>query len=80
MKNETCGRIIGSAIMRLPGLDPRNPNTLSFNLRDGTVSVTYDSMVIARKNIEGAIADAGFAANDIPADAKAAAALPPDCR
>ncbi len=37
------------------------------------VRITYDSMLIAHKNLEHAIADIGFDANDIPAKTKHAA-------
>ncbi len=33
----------------------------------GSVTVRYDSMKLARKNIEYAVTGAGFGANDIPA-------------
>ena len=39
------------------------------------MTVTYESIVASLKNIEFAIADAGFNANDIPANAEAAARL-----
>jgi hypothetical protein len=37
-------------------------------------------MVIALKNIEFTIAEAGFDANDTKARSNAVAALPPECR
>jgi hypothetical protein len=43
------------------------------------VRVRYDSIKLSIKNIEFAIAEAGFRANEVPADAKAAAALPAEC-
>lgn len=39
---------------------------------NGSVTVRYDSMKLARKNIEYAVAAAGFGANDIPAKSKPA--------
>lgn len=80
LKNEACAKLIVNSVMKLPGLDPKKQETLTFNFQDRTVIVVYDSMIVARKNIEMAIADAGFAANDIPANPKAVAALPPECR
>ncbi len=57
---------------------------LEFDLATRRVSVTYDSMLIAIKNLEFAIAAAGYevAAEPypIPADPTAAAALPASCR
>ena len=50
----------------------------------GDIDVTYDSMKLAIKNLEFAVAEAGYAVQakpyDIPADAKARAALPEACR
>jgi len=43
----------------------------SIRVEDGKVTVTYDSMKLAIKNIEFTIAEAGFDADDIPADTKA---------
>lgn len=40
---------------------------IAFDLEARKVVVVYDSMVIAHKNIEIAIAEAGYAANGIPA-------------
>jgi len=55
-----------------------------FDLAARRVRVTYDSMVIASKNIEFSIAAAGYEVNTtpypIPADPTAAAALPATCR
>jgi len=43
----------------------------SIKIEDGKVTVTYDSMKLAIKNIEFTIAEAGFDAGEIPADSKA---------
>jgi len=43
------------------------------------LTVTYDTMKRGLKNIEMAIAGAGFAANEVPAKAEAAKKLPPEC-
>lgn len=48
----------------------------SVNVGNGTVTVTYDSMKTAVKNLEFVVAEAGFSAGEIPADRKAQAALP----
>ena len=42
-----------------------------YDAKTRTVTVRYDSMVIAHKNIEIAIAEAGYDANNIPAIKKA---------
>jgi copper chaperone CopZ len=45
--------------------------TDSIKVEDGKVTVTYDSMRTAIKNLEFVIAEAGFNAGAIPADPKA---------
>ncbi len=75
LKNTTCAQIIQDAFMRQPGIKAIHPD-----FQHHTLTVIYDSMVIARKNIEYTIAGAGFDANDIPAQSNAAAALPAACK
>jgi len=75
LKNPACAQIIQDAFMRQPGIKAIQPD---FQKR--TLTVTYDSMVIARKNIEFTIAGAGFDANDIRAPTNAVAALPTACK
>jgi copper chaperone CopZ len=45
-----------------------------------TVTLKYDSMELAIKNIEFLVADAGFDANEVPRNTAAAAKLPAECR
>ncbi len=71
LKNTACTQIIQDAFMRQPGIKAIVPD-----FQQHTLTVTYDSMVIARKNIEFTIAGAGFNANDIPAPTNAVAAKP----
>ncbi|MBI2440618.1 MAG: heavy-metal-associated domain-containing protein [Lentisphaerae bacterium] len=71
LKDPACAQIIQEAFMRQPGIKTIRPD---FQAR--TLTVVYDSMVIARKNIEYTIAGAGFDANDIPASSNAVAAKP----
>lgn len=75
LKNPACAQIIQDAFMRQPGIKAIHPD-----FQQHTLTVIYDSMVIARKNIEFTIASAGFDANDIPAKSNAAAALPAACK
>jgi len=75
LKNPACAQIIQDAFMRQPGIKAIHPD-----FQQHTLTVIYDSMVIARKNIEYTIAGAGFDANDIPAQSNAAAALPAACK
>lgn len=42
-------------------------DSIVFDLSKHTVVLSYDSMQVAHKNIEIAIAEAGFAANEVPA-------------
>ncbi len=50
-----------------------NQDKTTYDLATRTVNVRYDSMQIAHKNIEIAIAEAGYEANGIPAIPKAPA-------
>ncbi|MCG2660305.1 MAG: heavy-metal-associated domain-containing protein [Kiritimatiellae bacterium] len=75
LKNQACAQIIQDAFMRQPGIKTIRPDW-----QQHTLTVTYDSMVIARKNIEFTIAGAGFDANDIRAPTNAVAALPAACK
>lgn len=77
MKNDACVRIIAKSFVRAPGL---NPESIRYDVPSRTIRMTYDSLLIAEKNIEFFVAKAGFSANSIPANAKAAAALPPECK
>jgi copper chaperone CopZ len=76
MKTEKCAEIVKKAVTALPGVYAERTE---IDLKGRTVTVSYESLVTARKNIEFAIADAGFAANDVPAAPEAAKALPPEC-
>ena len=57
---------------------------IRFDLEKHTVTVTYDSMMMGVKNLEFAIAEAGYGVvakpYDLPANPVARAALPPACR
>jgi len=75
LKNPVCAQIIQDAFMRQQGIKAIRPD-----FQQHTLTVTYDSMVIARKNIEFTIAGAGFDANDIRAPTNAVAALPAACK
>ncbi|HOE61272.1 MAG TPA: heavy-metal-associated domain-containing protein [Kiritimatiellia bacterium] len=55
---------IRKALLPLNGLQQ---DKTVFDLSQRKVTVTYDSMMIAHKNIEIAIAEAGYTANTIPA-------------
>ncbi len=58
--------------------------SIEFDVEAGTIEVTYDSMRLALKNLEFAVAGAGFDVHAEPfalsADETARKALPTDCR
>ena len=64
MKDQASVAAISKAMSRLAGVQITN---VTFDLNRRRVTVVYDSMEIGFKNIEYAIRDAGFTANDIPA-------------
>lgn len=71
MTNEACAAAITSAILQintLPNLgDVIRADAVTVNMQDRYVELHYDSMRLGLKNIEHQVADAGFAANDVPA-------------
>lgn len=75
MKNPACAKIIQDAFVRQAGIVSIRPD-----FQKHEITVTYNSMVIAIKNIEFTIAAAGFDANDTQAPTNAVAALPAECR
>jgi copper chaperone CopZ len=76
MRNSACVKVIASGFSRAPGI---KRESLRFDLEKRTITLEYDSILTADKNIEFYVAKTGFSANGIPADAKAAASLPPEC-
>lgn len=58
---------VASIKKALAPLNGVNKDTAVFDLKSHTIKVSYDSMVVATKNIEIAIAEAGFDANGITA-------------
>ena len=77
MHNEAAAALVLRALVESQRIAPDKIQT---DFTNHTVTVTYDSLQRAVKNLEFAIAAAGFKANEIPADQAAAAKLPPDCR
>jgi copper chaperone CopZ len=77
VKNEACAQRVAQALRALDGVDL---SKLAFDGPTRTIKVRYEAMKLGQKNIEHAIADAGFDANGIPASAAAKAALPEACR
>ena len=77
MHNAECANIVGRSLTNKIGIDPEN---ISIDLNDKTVTLTYDSMQTALKNIEFFIADAGFKAGPIPPNQAARDKLPASCK
>jgi len=76
MKNAACSDIVVKAVAGCVGV---NPSKIVVSLPKRTVTVSYDSLLTALKNIEFAVADSGFQANEVPAKQEAARKLPPEC-
>ena len=76
MRNRACVDVVQDALSKVQGLQW---NRTEIDLSRRTVTVTYDSMQMSLKNVEFAIADAGFRANNVPANEEAAAKLPDAC-
>lgn len=72
--NQECQTIVVSALAKIDGIEL---DKITF--ADGVMTVTYDSLKLGIKNIEHAVKDAGFDANDFEADKAARAKLPPAC-
>ena len=74
--NEACVNRATREIAKLHGVDMAK---LEFDTKARTVTVVYDSMQLGLKNLEHAICDAGFDANELKAPAESVKALPPEC-
>lgn len=72
--NAACEKIVIAALSKIDGIEL---DKVTF--ADGTMTVTYDSLKLGIKNIEHAVKDAGFDANDFEADKAARAKLPAEC-
>ena len=75
--NDACEKRVLEAIQPLKGIDRQS---MVFDRAARTLTLRYDSMILANKNIEHVIIAAGFDANELKADPAARAALPPECR
>ena len=75
--NPACEDRVRGALQKLKGIDME---TLAFDRAAGLLTLRYESMFLARKNIEHAIIAAGFDANELTATDEARRALPPECR
>ncbi|MDD2601317.1 MAG: heavy-metal-associated domain-containing protein [Kiritimatiellae bacterium] len=64
MKTEDDAAKVRTSLLPLRGVDLEHAR---FDLAAQTVTLSFDSMVIAHKNIEIAIAEAGYDANEVAA-------------
>lgn len=78
VRNAACSNVVEAALMKLPGHEMLVLQSIDYST--GSIVVSYDSMKVGTKNLEDAIAQAGFAAGPFPANKEAAAKLPPECR
>lgn len=78
VRNAACSNVVAAALLRLPGREHLAVQSIDYST--GTIVVRYDSMKVGTKNLEDAIAEAGFAAGPFPANQDAAKKLPPECR
>ena len=72
--NEACEKRVRDALRPLKGIEMD-----LVGVTNGVLYVRYDSMQLGLKNIEHAVKDAGFDANEFPADPAARAKLPKEC-
>jgi len=81
MRCERCAQQVTDALRKLEGV---RLDSVEADGEQGLVFLRYDSMRVARKNLEHAIADAGFDVDTkplpLPANAAAREALPEACR
>lgn len=77
LKNQACAQIIANAVGKQVGVQSKG---ISMDFERKIVYVQYESLVTAWKNLEFAIAEAGFQANEVPANPDAYKALPPECK
>ena len=78
VRNAACSNVVATALMKLPGREMLVIQSIDYST--GSIVVRYDSMKVGTKNLEDAIAQAGFAAGPFPANKEAADKLPPECR
>lgn len=79
MKTRECEFVVKQALAPLAG-SGLDMETLKISSADQTVVVSFDNMRMGRRNIEKAIAEAGFSANDLPADESARRKLSAACQ
>lgn len=76
LKSQACADLVLKALATEQAIPP---SQVTVHLESRTIEVKYDSLRHSLKNLEFTVADAGFAANDVPANPTAQQALPPEC-
>lgn len=80
MRSPACARVVHDAVARL-GLGENGPVfEIRLDASQRKAWVRFDNMRLGRRNIEVAVRHAGFAVNDLPANAEARMRLPAECR
>ncbi|MDA0321543.1 MAG: heavy-metal-associated domain-containing protein [Verrucomicrobia bacterium] len=77
LNGEKCAQIISESLARADGI---RMNTLEFDYEKREITLEYDSMRTAVKNVEHFIAKAGFDANTVPAYKEGLERLPEECK
>lgn len=77
LRTELGAVIVGQVLATFP---KDSLKSHSADWKTGVVRVTYDSTKIEIRNIQHRLSDAGFDADDVPANEDARQKLPPDCR
>ncbi|NLB70275.1 MAG: hypothetical protein GX804_11470 [Lentisphaerae bacterium] len=81
VRNETCLEKVSEAIKTVHiSTKSKPPEVVSADFETGEIVIRYDSMQLGTKNLEHAIAEAGFSCGPFPANKEAAAKLPSECR
>lgn len=78
VRNAACSNVVAKALHALPGSESLRIESIDYTT--GAITLRYDSMKVGTKNLEDAIAQAGFAAGPFPANPEAVAKLPAECR
>jgi copper chaperone CopZ len=77
MKNSACATVIVNALSHEQTIAADN---IQVDLAGRKVTVKYDSILRAQKNLVFCVAKAGFTCNGVPANPEAVKALPAECK
>ncbi len=86
MSNEVCAQLITTRLLSAYRQQSQSQESefdpvkiLNVDMTARTVTLRYESLIMARKNLDFLVADMGFDANGIPGNKEAAAKLDPRC-